>query len=73
MDVPGLVIAVVVLTANIQVNTAGVVLLDQVVAHGAGLGIDVETVERSPGHRPDVAALPARSSGLRAGPGGAGG
>ncbi|MGW7824704.1 hypothetical protein ACWGLF_43150 [Streptomyces puniciscabiei] len=48
MDVSGLVIAVVVLTANMQDNTTGIVLLDQVVAHGAGLGIDVEIVERSP-------------------------
>ncbi|GHE63343.1 hypothetical protein GCM10017771_86600 [Streptomyces capitiformicae] len=69
MDVLGLVIAVVVLAANTHVNTAGIVLLDQVaghtggtvrkalvdqgfknqvVAHGAGLGIDVEIVERNP-------------------------
>lgn len=72
MDVPGLVIAVVVLTANVHDTTAGIVLLDQVaehtggtvrkalvdqgfknqvVDHGAGLGIDVEIVERDPGHR----------------------
>ena len=72
VDVLGLVIAVVVLAANIHDNTAGIALLDQVaqhtgdtvrkaladqgfknrvVDHGAGLGIDVEIVERTPGHR----------------------
>ncbi|MFH9043569.1 IS5 family transposase [Streptomyces sp. NPDC017966] len=69
VDVLGLVIAVVVLAANIHDNAAGIALLDQVaehagetvetalvdqgskkqvVVHGAGLGIDVEIVERSP-------------------------
>ncbi|MCQ8192698.1 IS5 family transposase [Streptomyces sp. RCU064] len=72
VDVLGLVIAVVVLAANIHDNTAGIVLLDQVaehagrtvrkalvdqgfknqvVDHGASLGIDVEIVGRDPGHR----------------------
>ncbi|MCX4597545.1 IS5 family transposase [Streptomyces sp. NBC_01549] len=72
VDVLGLVIAVVILAANIHDNTAGIVLLDQVaehtgdtvrkalvdqgfknqvVEHGAALGIDVEIVERDPGHR----------------------
>ncbi|GGX55502.1 hypothetical protein GCM10010341_90380 [Streptomyces noursei] len=72
VDVLGLVIAVVVLAANIHDNTVGIVLLDQVAEHtgdtvrkvlvdqgfksqvveyGAGLGIDVEIVERAPGHR----------------------
>lgn len=72
VDVLGLVIAVVVLAANVHDNTAGIVLLDQVagytgdtvrkaladqgfknqvVEHGTGLGIDVEIVERAPGHR----------------------
>jgi hypothetical protein len=69
VDVLGLVIAVVVLAANIHDNAAGIVLLDQgaeqaggtvrkalvdqgfknqVVAHGAGLGINVEIVARDP-------------------------
>ncbi len=69
MDVLGLVIAVVVLSANTHDNAAGIILLDQVaehaggsvrkalvdqgfknqvLMHGAGLGIDVEIVERNP-------------------------
>ncbi|MBB5130310.1 hypothetical protein FHS32_007109 [Streptomyces albaduncus] len=69
VDVLGLVITVVVLSANTHDNAAGVVLLDQVaehaggsvrevlvdqgfknqvVVHGAGLGIDVEIVQRNP-------------------------
>ncbi|MFF4805496.1 IS5 family transposase [Streptomyces sp. NPDC001351] len=72
VDVLGLVIAVVILAANIHDNIAGIGLLDQVaehtgntvrkalvdqgfknqvVAHGAALGIDVEIVKRNPGHR----------------------
>ncbi|MFD8963421.1 IS5 family transposase [Streptomyces sp. NPDC059568] len=51
VDVLGLVIAVVILAANTHDNTAGIVLLDQVVEHGAALGIDVEIVGRDPGYR----------------------
>jgi hypothetical protein len=51
VDVLGLVIAVVVLAAKSHDNTAGIALLDQAVEHGAGLGIDVEIVERTPVHR----------------------
>ncbi|MFJ8856789.1 transposase, partial [Streptomyces sp. NPDC102437] len=72
VDVLGLVIAVVVLAANVHDNTAGIALLsevaenaggtvsralvdqgfkNQVVAHGASLGIDVEIVQRDPQHK----------------------
>ncbi|MCQ8836643.1 transposase, partial [Streptomyces malaysiensis] len=72
VDVLGLVIAVVVLAANVHDNTAGIALLSevavnaggtvskalvdqgfktQVVTHGAGLGIDVEIVQRDPQHK----------------------
>jgi transposase len=72
VDVLGLVIAVVVLAANVHDNAAGIALLSQVaenaggtvskaladqgfktqvIAHGAGLGIDVEIVQRDPQHK----------------------
>ncbi|MFC9222467.1 transposase [Streptomyces hygroscopicus] len=72
VDVLGLVIAVVVLAANVHDNTTGIALLSQVahngggtvskalvdqafktqvVTHEAGLGIDVEIVQRDPQHK----------------------
>lgn len=46
VDILGLVIAVIVLATSTHDNAAGFALLDQVVAHGAGLGIEVEIAAR---------------------------
>ena len=53
VDVLGLVIAVTVPAASVHDNAVGITLLDQgfknqVVTHGAALGIDVEIVQRNP-------------------------